>query len=97
MVIDDLAALCRDSKTVWQARGQVDYGKKSSESGNVQFRRSLYFVKALNAGETITQAHIRSVRPGYGAVPKYLDQLIGKTVNTDIAANTPVKLEQVNF
>lgn len=94
---EDLIALCRDSKTAWQARGQVDYGKKSSESGNVQFRRSLYFVKALNAGETITQAHIRSVRPGYGAAPKYLDQLIGKTVNTEIAANTPVKLEQVNF
>ena len=94
---EDLVALCRDSKTAWQARGRVDYGKKSSESGNVQFRRSLYFVKALNTGETITPAHIRSVRPGYGAAPKYLDQLIGKTVNTDIAVNTPVKLEQINL
>lgn len=94
---EDLVALCRDSKTAWQARGQVDYGKKSSESGNVQFRRSLYFVKALNSGEIITSDHIRSVRPGYGAPPKYLDQLIGKTVNTDIEENSPVKLEQINF
>ena len=41
----DLAALCRNSKAAWKALGQVDYGPKSSEQGNVQFRRSLYFVK----------------------------------------------------
>lgn len=93
----DLSALCRDSKTAWQARGQINYGKKSSETGNVQFRRSLYFVKALQAGETITPEHIRSVRPGFGAAPKHLDQLIGKTVNKAIETNTPVNLENINL
>ena len=51
----DLAALCRDSKTAWKALGQIDYGRKSSEQGNAQFRRSLYFVKDMQAGEVITE------------------------------------------
>ncbi|WP_028304743.1 pseudaminic acid synthase [Oceanospirillum maris] len=93
----DLAALCRDTKTAWQALGEIDYGRKSSESGNVQFRRSLYFVKSLKAGDTIMPEHIRSVRPGYGAAPKYWDQIIGKNVTCDIEVNTPVQLECVNL
>lgn len=86
----DLAALCRDAKTAWQALGQVDYGTKSSEQGNVQFRRSLYFVKDLKAGDVITEDAVRSVRPGYGIAPKYLDRVVGRTVNQMVTANKPV-------
>jgi len=50
----DLAALCRDSKTAWNALGKIDYGRKSSEQDNVKFRRSLYFVKDMNAGDVVT-------------------------------------------
>lgn len=89
----DLQALCRDSKTAWSALGQVEYALKSSEQGNAQFRRSLYFVKDLRAGDVVDASCIRSVRPGYGLPPKYFDEIIGKTVNTDIAANTPVRWE----
>jgi len=89
----ELAALCRDSKTAWSALGRVDYGRKSSEQGNVQFRRSLYFVKALRAGETITPDAVRSVRPGYGAAPKFLGEVLGKRVRQDVAVNTPVRLD----
>lgn len=89
----DLAALCRDSKTAWKALGQVDYGRKSSEQGNAQFRRSLYFVKDMKAGDVITEDCIRSVRPGYGLAPKYLEQVIGKIIKREISANTPVAEE----
>ncbi|TRO42214.1 pseudaminic acid synthase [Pseudomonas sp. ALS1131] len=89
----ELAALCRDSKTAWSALGRVDYGRKSSEQGNVQFRRSLYFVKALRAGETITPDAVRCVRPGYGAAPKFLGEVLGKRVRQDVAVNTPVRLD----
>ncbi|MBB1485612.1 pseudaminic acid synthase [Oceanospirillum sediminis] len=94
---DDLMALCRDSKIAWQARGQVDYGKKSSESGNTQFRRSLYFVKDIRAGETITSDHVRSVRPGYGMPPKHLEKIIGSTAKSNIRANSPVKPEDIDI
>ena len=91
----ELAALCKDSKTAWAALGCVDYGRKSSEQGNVKFRRSLYFVKNLQAGEIITPDAVRSVRPGFGAAPKHLDVVIGKRVKTSIPANTPVLLENL--
>lgn len=84
----DLQALCRDSKTAWQALGHVNYGLKSSEQGNVQFRRSLYFVKDLKQGDVIDETCIRSVRPGYGLAPKHYDALLGKTLARDVSANT---------
>lgn len=87
----ELSALCHGAKTAWQALGQVDYGRKSSEQGNVKFRRSLYFVKDMKAGEVITADCVRSVRPGFGLPPKMLGQIIGKEVTRDITANMPVK------
>jgi N-acetylneuraminate synthase len=86
----EMAALCRDARTAWGALGRVDYGRKSSEQGNVQFRRSLYFVKDLKAGEVITPDAVRSVRPGFGLPPKMLDQVIGRRVLRDVMANTAV-------
>lgn len=87
----EMAALCHDARTAWAALGEVDYGRKSSEQGSVQFRRSLYFVRDMAAGDTITPECIRSVRPGFGMPPKHFDGLIGKIVNQDIAKNTPVR------
>lgn len=87
----ELAALCAGAKTAWQALGQVDYGRKSSEQGNVKFRRSLYFVKDLKAGDVITADAVRSVRPGYGLAPKYLDAVIGQVVTRDVLAHTPTQ------
>lgn len=74
----ELQQLCQGAKTAWQALGHVDYGRKSSEQGNAQFRRSLYFVKDLKAGDVIDESSIRSVRPGYGLPPKFYDELLGK-------------------
>ena len=91
----DLKQLCESAKTAWQCLGEVDYGRQSSEKANVQFRRSLYVVKALKAGETITADAIRSVRPGHGLAPKHWDQVIGKQVNQAIAPNSPLKWEHI--
>lgn len=90
----DLAALCRDSKTAWEALGQVDYGRKSSEQGNVQFRRSLYFVKDLKAGDVVGKDAVRSVRPGYGLAPKHLDDILGRRLLVDVSAMSPVQRSQ---
>ncbi|NHW00824.1 pseudaminic acid synthase [Stutzerimonas degradans] len=92
----DFAALCRDSKTAWSALGRVDYGRKSSEQGNVKFRRSLYFVKTLKAGELITADSIRSVRPGFGLAPKELDRVVGRTLAVSVAENTPVSWDVIS-
>jgi len=86
----ELAQLCQGAHTAWSALGQVDYGRKSSEIGNAQFRRSLYFVKPLQAGEVVTADAVRSVRPGFGLAPKHWDAVVGKRAARDIAVNTPV-------
>jgi N-acetylneuraminate synthase len=86
----EMAALCRDAKTAWQALGNVDYGRKSSEQGNVKFRRSLYFVKDMKAGEVITRECIRSIRPGFGLPPKYIDEILGCSVQSNITLGTAV-------
>lgn len=80
----ELTVLCRDAKIAWQALGRINYTRKPSEMGNVQFRRSLYFVKDMKAGDIIDETCVRSVRPGYGLPPKYFDDLIGKRVISDV-------------
>ena len=86
----DLVALCRDSKTAWNALGKIDYGRKSSEQDNVKFRRSLYFVKDMNAGDVVTADSVRSVRPGFGLAPKHLERVIGKTLSKAVNTNSAV-------
>ncbi|SCX40710.1 N-acetylneuraminate synthase [Pseudomonas sp. NFACC32-1] len=89
----ELMALCRDSKTAWAALGKIDYGRKSSEQGNVQFRRSLYVVEDIAKGEAITLRNVRSVRPGYGLAPKHLEGVLGKVASVDIKRNTPLSYD----
>jgi pseudaminic acid synthase len=85
-----MADLCCGVKTAWKALGKIDFGLKSSEQGNVKFRRSLYFVQNLRAGEVITSDAIRSVRPGFGLPPKFQNELIGRRVKSDVFFGTPL-------
>lgn len=91
----DLKALCTQARTAWEALGRVNYARKSSEQGNVKFRRSLYFVKDLKKGDLITADAVRSVRPGYGIAPKYLERLIGKTLGRDVQFGTPATMQDL--
>lgn len=91
----DLSSLCQSARIAWGALGGVDYGVKSSEKGNIKFRRSLYFVKELKAGEVITSDAIKSIRPGFGLAPRNLDEIIGKKLLIDSAKNTAVTWEHI--
>jgi N-acetylneuraminate synthase len=81
----ELRSLCEKAKIAWSCVGQVDYGRKSSEIGNVQFRRSLYVAESLSCGDIITEDNIKSIRPGYGLPPKYMTEIIGKRINKNKA------------
>ncbi len=87
---EELKQLCLGAKTAWKALGKVDYGRKSSEQGNAKFRRSLYFVKDIKEGEVITAEHIKSIRPGYGLAPKYMEEILGKKITSPAKLGTPV-------
>ena len=86
----ELAALCKGVRTARDALGQVDYSRKSSEQGNVTFRRSLYFIRAALAGEMLTVDMVRSVRPGFGLAPKYLETILGRRLRANIANGVAV-------
>ena len=92
----ELRELCLEVKTAWESLGKVDYGKKSSESENIKFRRSLYFVKDLEAGGIITRKHIKSIRPGYGLESKYIEDVIGIRVNNSVKRGSPVPSDIIN-
>jgi N-acetylneuraminate synthase len=92
---DALAALCRDARTVWQASGAVRYGPAESEKGNVAFRRSLYVVGDIEAGEIFDETNIRSIRPGYGLPPKSLPQVLGKRAARRLERGTALRWDYV--
>jgi pseudaminic acid synthase len=93
----ELAALCAGAKTAWSALGDVDYGRKSSEQDNVKFRRSLYFVKDMKAGDVIDKDAIRSVRPGFGLPPKFQAEVVGKKIQSDVHMGTPVNWNLIKY
>jgi N-acetylneuraminate synthase len=89
----ELRALCEGVRVAWSALGEVRYGHKSSDRGNLKYRRSLYFVADLPAGVLIPASAIRSVRPGFGLPPKLFDDVVGRRTIRPIRRNTPVRLE----
>ena len=91
----ELKQLCEGANTAWKALGKIDYGRKSSEQGNVKYRRSLYFIQDILQGEIITEKHIKSIRPGYGLAPKHYDEILGKNAMEDIKSGTAVTWEHI--
>lgn len=89
----ELAALCKDAKTAWSALGTVNYTRTEAEKGNVKFRRSLYVIRDIKAGDVLSNDNVRSIRPGFGLAPKYLEQVLGKTAIVDIKRGTPLSFE----
>jgi len=89
----ELAQLCRDAKTAWGALGKVNYERAEAEKGNVKFRRSLYVVKKVTGGSVVTGDDVKSIRPGYGAAPKFINQVVGSVAKVDLEFGTPVNLD----
>ena len=85
---DELKRLCQDTKIAWKSLGVAGYELKNSEENAQKHRRSLYFEKDIKAGEVITKAHVRSIRPGFGLPPKFEKEIIGKIAKKDIKLGT---------
>jgi len=85
---NELKALCEDTGSAWDAIGKAGYERKPVEEASVKFRRSIYFVKDLKAGDVITEKDVRRIRPGYGLAPKYMEDVLGKRVTKDVARGT---------
>ncbi len=93
MSMDDFGKMVRDIRAVKEIIGQVHYGPTPGETGNLKFRRSLFAVKDIKAGEVITPALVRSIRPSSGLKPKYYAEILGKTAARDIPFGTPLSMD----
>jgi pseudaminic acid synthase len=84
----EMAQLVVETERAWQALGQVSYGPTAAEKKSIQFRRSIYVVKDLKAGDVLTKDNIRAIRPGFGLPTKYFEMVFGKRVSRDIKRGT---------
>lgn len=92
----ELATLVAEAERAWRALGRVAYGPGPAEQRSTVFRRSLYAAADVKAGEVLTPANLRCVRPGFGLSPKYYEALLGRRVVRDIRKGTPMSWDLVD-
>ena len=80
-------------RNIEKALGKVSYDLSDKMKSNREFSRSLFVVEDIKKDETITESNVKSIRPGFGLHPKYLNEIIGKKVKKDLKKGTPFKLE----
>ena len=83
-------------RQVEAALGKVTYGVSPQEESSMVFRRSIFVVEDVKAGERLTEANTRIIRPGYGAKPKYIDDVLGMKVQQDVERGTPFTFDLVS-
>lgn len=81
---DELVAMVNSIRNVEKALGSVYYPTDPSKIKGREFCRSLYVAENIKAGDVVTEKNIRSIRPGFGAPPKYLSKILGKRVRRDM-------------
>jgi pseudaminic acid synthase len=84
----ELTSLCKETKDAWLSLGRAGYERKPAEDASAKFRRSVYFVKDIKAGEVISKECVRRIRPGFGLSPKFENEIIGKVVKKDVKSGT---------
>lgn len=93
---DELTRLCEDTRSAWAALGAVSYARKPSEQANAQFRRSVYAVADIAAGELLGPHNVRRIRPGHGLPPRDYAALMGRRARVAIARGTPLRWDLVS-
>ncbi len=87
----EMAQLVDETERAWQSLGHVSYGPTEAEIKSLQYRRSLYLVRDLKAGDVLTKDNVRAIRPGLGLPTKYLEQVLGKKVKKDATRGTALR------
>lgn len=93
---EELKRLCADARDAWLALGTPGFQRQKAEEGNRHFRRSVYFVRDLKAGQVITEQDVRRIRPGFGLSPKHLESIVGRTMKVDVVAGTATSWELID-
>jgi pseudaminic acid synthase len=92
----EFKAMVEAIRTVEKSLGEVHYGPSQEEAKSRVFRRSLFVVKDIRTGELFTEQNVRSIRPGHGLSPKYLNDVLGRQAALDIKRGTPLRWADVS-
>jgi N-acetylneuraminate synthase len=92
---EEFRRLCDEVRQGWEAVGQVTFEKQASESGHADYRRSLYVVENIKAGEPFTSKNVRAIRPGFGLAPKHYERVLKSVASSDLLRGTPLTLEHL--
>jgi sialic acid synthase SpsE len=91
----EMAQLVVETERAWRSLGKVNYGPTEAERKSLQYRRSLYVVKDMKAGDVLTPETLRSIRPGLGLPTKYLDVVLGKAVSREVKRGEALGWEMI--
>lgn len=86
---EEISQLVIETSRAWQALGKVSYGATEAEKKSIVFRRSLYIVQDMKAGDVLTSENLRAIRPGLGLPVKFIEQFLGKRVTCNVERGTP--------
>ncbi len=87
---DEFKQMVNAVRQAEKAIGDVNYEISESEKKSRVFRRSLFIVQDVAAGEVLTDQNVRSIRPGQGLHTRFLPEVIGKKVVRDVKKGTPL-------
>lgn len=93
MTPEEYKTMVREVRAAESALGEVSYGVSSQEESSMVFRRSIFAVKDIPAGEVLTEENTRIIRPGYGLKPKYYRDILGMHTDRELKRGTPVSFE----
>ena len=88
---DEMRNLVEETERAWRALGTVNYGPTVQEMKSLVFRRSLYVVRDMKAGDVFSPDNVRSIRPGNGLAPKFIDVVIGRSAAVDLKRGTALQ------
>ncbi len=89
---EEFKLMVKSIREIEKALGKVNYELTEQAEKSKIFARSLFVVKDIKKGEVFTEENIRSIRPGYGEHPKFLQNIIGKKAVRDIKKGTPFNM-----
>lgn len=92
---EEFKALAVECRRSWEALGSVHYGPTSGETASLKFRRSVYVVSDLEAGDVLDEKNLRCIRPGEGLSPKHYEKLLGRKVTRKVSRGTPATWDMV--
>ena len=93
----EMKELVEETERAWQSLGKVLVGPTEAEKSSIIFRRSLYIVKDLKAGDILTKENVRAIRPGLGLPPKHLNQVLGKKIKNGVKMGTALAWSMIGL